>query len=176
MCSGSLNTSLTRGLYLLILPSSPLRPSTLVRSIYSSRGLILPLVRGSVLPLARREPVEGFPEEVRVTSRVEMGTAPIPAPRDGAEELGGAAPGPRGRETGYAARSEACEDVSVGGGVVFADFGRSKVYALTNDGDEVLVFKDLIELAKRLQPSVVVIDSVPRTQQRAAEELAKKGD
>ncbi len=79
--------------------------------------------------------------------------APIPAPRDGAEESGGASPGPRYRETPDIRRSGACEDVSVGGGVVFADFGRSKVYALTNDGYEVLVFKDLAELAEGLDHS-----------------------
>jgi len=109
---------------------------------------------------------------------VETRTVPIPAPRDGAETVeGGAAPGPQSREApGYMARRrEACEAMSVGGGVVFADFGRSRVYALTDGGDEVLVFKDLVELAERLRPSMIVIDSLPRKLQNTATELARTG-
>jgi len=46
--------------------------------------------------LARREPVEA---EVKRVEAEEAGTVSIPAPGDGAECVGGAAPGPQSRET-----------------------------------------------------------------------------
>ncbi len=105
----------------------------------------------------------------------ESGAAPIPAPRDGAECVGGAAPGPQGRETGSTALSGVCTAAS-GGGVVFIDFGRNRVYALKDCGEEVMVFDGLVEVVERLSPAVIVVDNLPRTQQKAVEGLAKKED
>ena len=51
------------------------------------------------LPLARREPVEGLSRKGESMGREENGAASIPAPGDGAEVKGGAAPGSKGRET-----------------------------------------------------------------------------
>jgi hypothetical protein len=45
---------------------------------------------------------------------------------------------------------------------VFVDFGRNRVYALPEDGDEVVVFNDFLEMFDRLRPRVVVADSYPR--------------
>jgi hypothetical protein len=60
-------------------------------------------------------------------------------------------------------------------GVVYVDFGRNKIYALTDDGDEVMVFNNLAELAERLRPAVIVLDCLPGKQQNATAELAKTG-
>jgi hypothetical protein len=60
-------------------------------------------------------------------------------------------------------------------GVVYMDFGKNKIYALTDDGDEVMVFNNLAELAERLRPAVIVLDNLPGKQQNAAAELAKNG-
>jgi hypothetical protein len=58
------------------------------------------------LPLARREPVEGLPKTGGSMGREESGNASIPAPGDGAgESRGGAAPGPRTRETVFEAEA-----------------------------------------------------------------------
>jgi len=127
-------------------------------------------------------------------SEAEAGVAPIPAPGDGAEELGGAAPGPQSRETpGGARRGDERHAAGEGGGEsfmhidgfgeatakpggwVFVDFGRSKVYALTNDGDEVLIFNNLVEMVERLKPAVVVLDSLPGKLQNTATELVRRG-
>jgi hypothetical protein len=62
-----------------------------------------------------------------------------------------------------------------GSKMVFLDFGRSKIFAVTDDSDEVLVFNNLAELAEKLNPAVIVLDSLPRKQQNAAAELAKTG-
>jgi hypothetical protein len=62
-----------------------------------------------------------------------------------------------------------------GSKMVFLDFGRSKIFAVTDDSDEVLVFNNLAELAEKLKPAVIVLDSLPRKQQNAAAELAKTG-
>jgi hypothetical protein len=47
-------------------------------------------------------------------------------------------------------------------GRVFVDFGRNRVYALPEDGGEVIVFGDLLEMFGKLRPRVVVADSYPR--------------
>jgi hypothetical protein len=61
------------------------------------------------------------------------------------------------------------------GGTVFLDFGRSKIFAVTDDSDEVLVFNNLTELVEKLRPAMIVLDSLPGKQQSAAAELAKTG-
>jgi hypothetical protein len=45
---------------------------------------------------------------------------------------------------------------------VFVDFGRGRVYALPEDGGEVMVFDGLLEMFEGLRPRVVVADSYPR--------------
>jgi hypothetical protein len=45
---------------------------------------------------------------------------------------------------------------------VFIDFGRNKVYALQEDGEEVIVFNDFLEMFEKLRPTIVVADSYPR--------------
>jgi hypothetical protein len=45
---------------------------------------------------------------------------------------------------------------------VFVDFGRNRVYALPEDGEEVMVFNDFLEMFEKLRPRVVVADSYPR--------------
>jgi len=45
---------------------------------------------------------------------------------------------------------------------VFVDFGRGRVYALPEDGEEVMVFNDFLGMFDRLRPRVVVADSYPR--------------
>jgi hypothetical protein len=62
-----------------------------------------------------------------------------------------------------------------GSGTVFLDFGRSKIFAITDDSDEVLVFNNLAELAEKLKPAVIVLDSLPGRLQNTAAELAKNG-
>ena len=44
----------------------------------------------------------------------------------------------------------------------FVDFGRNKVYALQEDGEEVMVFNDFLEMFEKLRPTIVVADSYPR--------------
>jgi hypothetical protein len=83
-----------------------------------------------------------------------------PAPGPGRGET---APGLRGRETPQKGDRRT---LPIGGGrgskIVFVDFGRNKVYALEDDGDEVMVFDDFAEMVERLKPSVVVADDYPR--------------
>ena len=45
---------------------------------------------------------------------------------------------------------------------VFVDFGRNRVYALPEDGEEVMVFNDFLEMFGKLRPRVVVADSYLR--------------
>jgi hypothetical protein len=45
---------------------------------------------------------------------------------------------------------------------VFVDFGRNRVYALPEDGEEVMVFNDFLEMFEKLRPMIVVADSYPR--------------
>jgi hypothetical protein len=62
-----------------------------------------------------------------------------------------------------------------GGEVVYVDFGRNKIYALTDESNEILVFNNLAELAEKLRPAVIVLDSLPGKLQNTAAELAKTG-
>ncbi len=88
--------------------------------------------------------------------------------------MGEAAPSLRGRET-LTIGEKSTLPIGRGGKIVFVDFGRSKVFALTDDGDEVLVFNNLVELVERLRPAVIVLDNLPGKLQSAAVELAKTG-
>jgi len=45
---------------------------------------------------------------------------------------------------------------------VFVDFGRNRVYALPEDGEEVMVFNDFLEMFEKLRPTIVVADDYPR--------------
>jgi hypothetical protein len=45
---------------------------------------------------------------------------------------------------------------------VFVDFGRNRIYALPEDGQEVVVFNDFLEMFGKLRPKIVVADSYPR--------------
>jgi hypothetical protein len=87
---------------------------------------------------------------------------------------GEAAPGLQGRET-LTTGDKNSKPIGIGGRTVFLDFGRSKIFAITDDSDEVLVFNNLVELVEKLRPAVIVVDSLPRKQQNAAAELAKTG-
>jgi hypothetical protein len=60
-------------------------------------------------------------------------------------------------------------------GVVYVDFGRNKIFALTDDSEGVLIFNNLVELAEKLKPAVIVLDNLPGKQQNATAELAKTG-
>jgi hypothetical protein len=98
----------------------------------------------------------------------EMGR-PAPGP-----ERGETAPGLRGRET-LATGDKSTSPIGRGGKIVFVDFGRDKLFVLTDDSDEVSVFNNLTELAEKLKPAVIVLDSLPGKQQNTAAELAKTG-
>ncbi len=82
-----------------------------------------------------------------------------PAPGPGRGET---APGLRGRETLATGDKNALPIGVRGRKIVFVDFGRNKVYALEDDGDEVMVFDDFAEMVEKLKPSVVVADAYPR--------------
>jgi hypothetical protein len=45
---------------------------------------------------------------------------------------------------------------------VFVDFGRNGVYALPEDGEDVIIFGGFLEMFGKLRPRVVVADSYPR--------------
>jgi len=60
-------------------------------------------------------------------------------------------------------------------GRVFVDFGRGKVYALADDGEDILTFKSLEDMVERLRPALIVVDSLPNKHQSTAVELAKTG-
>jgi hypothetical protein len=47
-------------------------------------------------------------------------------------------------------------------GRVFVDFGHGRLYALPEDGQEVMVFNDFLEMFEKLRPTIVVADSYPR--------------
>jgi hypothetical protein len=83
------------------------------------------------------------------------------------------APGLRGRETLATGDKK---KLPIGGGkIVFLDVGPRKNFTRTDDSDEVLVFKNLAELNKRLKPIVIVLDSLPGKLENTAAELAKTG-
>jgi len=88
--------------------------------------------------------------------------------------MGEAAPSLQGRET-LATGDKSTLPIGRRGKMVFLDFGRGKVFALTDDSNEVLVFNNLVELAERLRPAVIVLDSLPGKLQNTAAELAKTG-
>jgi hypothetical protein len=46
--------------------------------------------------------------------------------------------------------------------MVFIDFGRGRVYAPPENGEEVVVFNDFLEMFEKLRPTMVVADSYPR--------------
>jgi len=58
---------------------------------------------------------------------------------------------------------------------VFVDFGRGKVYALTDKGEQVEVFDNLEDVIGKLCPDAVVIDSLPAKFQKTAAELTNTG-
>jgi hypothetical protein len=60
-------------------------------------------------------------------------------------------------------------------GVVYVDFGKNKIFALTDDSEGVLVFNSLVELAERLRPAIIVLDNLPGKQQSTVAELAETG-
>ena len=88
---------------------------------------------------------------------------------------GEAAPSLQGRETPQKGDERTLPIGGRGSKIVFLDFGRSKIFAVTDDSDEVLVFNNLAELNERLKPAVIVLDSLPGKQQSAAAELVKTG-
>jgi hypothetical protein len=88
----------------------------------------------------------------------EMGR-PAPGPN-----VGGDAPVPQRREAPERSGDRRTLPIDGGRGskIVFVDFGRNKVYALEDDGDEVMVFDDFADMVEKLKPSVVVADDYPR--------------
>ena len=58
---------------------------------------------------------------------------------------------------------------------MFVDFGRGKVYALTDKGEQVEVFDNLEDVIGKLCPNTVVIDSLPAKFQKTAAELTNTG-
>jgi hypothetical protein len=100
----------------------------------------------------------------------EMGR-PAPGPN-----VGGDAPVPQRRETPETGdRRTLPIDVGRGSKIVFVDFGRNKVYALEDDGEEVMVFDDFAEMVEKLKPSVVVADDYPRKLLPILANLAENG-
>jgi hypothetical protein len=80
---------------------------------------------------------------------------PAPGP-----DTGETAPGLKERETPETGdRRTLPIDGGRGSKIVFVDFGRNKVYALEDDGNEVMVFDDFAEMVEKLKPSVVVADA-----------------
>jgi hypothetical protein len=102
-----------------------------------------------------------------------MSEKPSQDPAPGA--TGGAGPG--SPNLGRPAPQDALPIKKEGWGskTVFLDFGRSKIFAVTDDSDEVLVFNNLVELAESLRPAVIVLDNLPEKLQSMAAELAKTG-
>jgi hypothetical protein len=101
----------------------------------------------------------------------EMGR-PAPGPN-----VGGDAPVPQRRETPERTGDRRTLPIDVGRGskIVFVDFGRNKVYALEDDGDEVMVFDDFADMVEKLKPSVVVADAYPRKLLPILANLAENG-
>jgi hypothetical protein len=95
---------------------------------------------------------------------------PAPGP-----ERGETAPGLRGRETPQKGDERTVPIGGRGSKIVFLDFGRSRIFAVTDDSDEVMVFNNLVELVESLRPAVIVLDNLPGKLQSMAAELAKTG-
>jgi hypothetical protein len=89
--------------------------------------------------------------------------------------MGEAAPGLRGRETPQKGDERTLPIGGRGSKIVFLDFGRSRIFAVTDDSDEVMVFNNLVELAESLRPAVIVLDNLPGKLQSMVTELAKTG-
>ena len=88
--------------------------------------------------------------------------------------MGEVAPSLQGRETPETG-DKSTPPIGREGKTVFVDFGRNKIFALTDDSDEVSVFNNLVELVERLRPTVIVLDNLPGKLQSIAAELAKTG-
>jgi len=93
------------------------------------------------------------------------------APAPGSPETSVLAVGARGDW----APSPATRQGVQGGRVVFVDFGRGKVYAVTADGEEVYTFDSIGDLVGKLNPDTVVVDSLPGKFQKTAAELGREG-
>jgi hypothetical protein len=89
--------------------------------------------------------------------------------------MGEAVPSLQGRETPQKGDENALPIGGRGSKIVFLDFGRNKIFVITDDSDEALVFNNLAELAERLRPVVIVLDNLPGKLQNTAAELAKTG-
>ena len=57
----------------------------------------------------------------------------------------------------------------------FVDFGRNKVFALADDGEDVLIFESFGDLVERLRPTVIVVDSICSFLGNTVAEIAKTG-
>ncbi len=99
----------------------------------------------------------------------EVGAAPIPAPRDGAECVGGAAPGPHGREAPVpeGRRNEECRAATNGGGVKwFCDVHKTRRnnegfrITFTSDG-EIFRHVDGFEDIPAKAGDRVYVDTIP---------------
>jgi hypothetical protein len=88
--------------------------------------------------------------------------------------MGEAAPSLQGRET-LVTGNKSSPPIGRGGKMVFLDFGRNRIFAVTDESDEVLVFNNLVELVEKLRPAVIVLDSLPGKLQNMVAELAKTG-
>jgi hypothetical protein len=95
-----------------------------------------------------------------------------PAPGPGRGET---APGLRGRETLTTGDKRTPPIGWRGSKIVFLDFGRSKIFAVTDDSDEVLVFNNLAELAESLRPEVIVLDNLPEGLQSMWQNWQRQG-
>jgi hypothetical protein len=95
---------------------------------------------------------------------------PAPGPN-----VGGDAPVPQRRETPQKGDERTLPIGGRGSKIVFLDFGRSRIFAVTDDSDEVMVFNNLVELAESLRPAVIVLDNLPGKLQSMVTELAKTG-
>ncbi len=171
--------------------STPPLPPTLSPSHRTTRpGSLLPaawrvaLRVGGLAPgragsegLARRKPVEARGERV---GEAGLGTAPIPAPRDGADGVGGAAPGPRGREAGSTARSEVCTAAGGGGVKYFCDVHRTRRngegfrITYTTDGES-FRYADGFEELPAGSGDGVFVDTIPVQHTDGVIELLRRG-
>jgi len=156
-------------------------------------------MRGMLQPTGKQAPRNNTPPNIPPTGGPSAGEIPVSGGRVFTSPAGDGAPRPRppgkamvgntmaapasGRpETSVSAEgargdwapSPATRHGVLGGRVVFADFGRGKVYALTDDGEDVSTFDSLVDMVERLSPAIVVVDSLPTRFQNNVAELAKK--